>query len=106
MAKRRNLSPDFKAKVALAAIRGDGTVAELAAQFKLHPNMITKWKREALDVSHQPRPLQAHVAGLSVQVHANCVVVRPAICEARSEAIWPCSSPHGKTKRQAWAPAG
>ena len=49
MAKRRNFSPDFKAKVALAAIRGDGTVAELAAQFKLHPNMITKWKREALE---------------------------------------------------------
>lgn len=49
MAKRRNFSPEFKAKVALAAIRGDGTVAELAAQFKVHPNMITKWKREALE---------------------------------------------------------
>ena len=49
MAKRRNFSADVKAKVALAAMRGDGTVAELAAQFKIHPNMITKWKREALD---------------------------------------------------------
>ena len=49
MAKRRNFSADFKAKVALAAMRGDGTMAELAARFKIHPNMITKWKREALD---------------------------------------------------------
>ena|SRR3712207_2045895 len=49
MAKRRNFSPEFKAKVALAAIRGDGTTAELAAQYKVHPNMIAKWKREALD---------------------------------------------------------
>ena len=49
MAKRRNVSADFKAKVALAALRGDGTMAELAAQFKIHPNMIAKWKRDALD---------------------------------------------------------
>ena len=49
MAKRRNFSADFKAKVALAALRSDGTMAELAARFKIHPNMITKWKRDALD---------------------------------------------------------
>ena len=49
MAKRRNFSADFKAKVALAAMRGDGTMAELAARYKIHPNMITKWKRDALD---------------------------------------------------------
>ena len=49
MAKRRNFSADFKAKVALAAMRGDGTMAELAARYKIHPNMITKWKRDARD---------------------------------------------------------
>ena len=48
MAKRRNFSTDFKAKVALAAIRGDGTMAELASRYDIHPNMITKWKRQAL----------------------------------------------------------
>lgn len=48
MAKRRNFSPDFKAKVALAAIRGDGTQAELAKRYQLHPNQIAQWKREAL----------------------------------------------------------
>ena len=35
--------------MALAAIRGDGTIAELASQYGVHPNMITKWKRAALD---------------------------------------------------------
>ena len=48
MAKRRNYSSEFKSKVALAAIRGDGTIAELSSQFKVHPNMITQWKRKAL----------------------------------------------------------
>jgi transposase-like protein len=41
---RRNHSPVFKAKVALAAIRGDKTLAELAQQFDVHPNQITQWK--------------------------------------------------------------
>jgi transposase-like protein len=39
---RRNHSPAFKAKVALAAIRGDKTLAELAQQFDVHPNQIVK----------------------------------------------------------------
>jgi transposase len=49
MAKRRNYSSEFKSKVALAVIRGDGTVAELSSRYGVHPNMITKWKRQALD---------------------------------------------------------
>lgn len=49
MTKRKQYSAEFKAKVALAAIRGDGTVAELASRYQIHPNMISKWKRDALD---------------------------------------------------------
>ncbi len=48
MTKGKQYSPEFKSKVALAAIRGDGTTTELASHYKIHPNMITKWKREAL----------------------------------------------------------
>ena len=41
---RRNHSPQVKAKVALEALRGEHTLAELAAQFDVHPNQITQWK--------------------------------------------------------------
>ena len=41
---RRNHSPALKAKVALAAIRGEQTLAELAQQFDVHPNQIKPWK--------------------------------------------------------------
>jgi transposase-like protein len=46
--KRRNHSPEFKAKVALAAAKGDKTLSELAQQFSLHANQITTWKQELL----------------------------------------------------------
>ena len=43
---RRNHSPAFKAKVALAAIKGDRTLAQLSEQFDVHPNQITTWKAQ------------------------------------------------------------
>ena len=46
---RRNHTPGFKAKVALAAIKGDKTLAELAQFFDVHPNQITTWKAQLLD---------------------------------------------------------
>ena len=41
---RRNHTPAFKAKVAVAAIKGDRTLAQLSEQFDVHPNQITSWK--------------------------------------------------------------
>jgi len=43
---RRNHSAAFKAKVALAAIKGERTIAQLADQFDVHPNRITTWKAQ------------------------------------------------------------
>ena len=49
MKTRRRFSAEFKAKVALEAIRGERTVSELAAKHQLHPNQITQWKRQAIE---------------------------------------------------------
>jgi transposase-like protein len=46
---RRRFSDPFKAKVALEAIKGVSTVAELASRHKVHSNQITQWKKQALD---------------------------------------------------------
>ena len=43
---RRNHSAAFKAKVALAAVKGDRTIAQLAEHFDVHPNQITAWKSQ------------------------------------------------------------
>ena len=45
---RRNHGATFKAQVALAAVKGDKTLAELAEQFSVHPTQITEWKQQLL----------------------------------------------------------
>ena len=49
MTKRRNFSDKFKASVALAALRGDKTVQEIAAKRQLHPTQVSMWKRQAIE---------------------------------------------------------
>ena len=48
MSKRKNHSGAFKAKVSLEALRGEKTLSELSSKFGVHPNLITKWKRDAI----------------------------------------------------------
>lgn len=47
--KRRRLDSGLKAKVALAAVRGDRTIAQLASQFGVHGNQVSAWKRKLLE---------------------------------------------------------
>jgi transposase len=51
--KRRNHSPEFKAKVALASIKGDETLSELAQRFGINANLIVKWKKQLLEQSSE-----------------------------------------------------
>ena len=49
MKTRRRFTAEFKAKVALEAIQGHRTVAELGKRHELHPNLIAQWKRQAIE---------------------------------------------------------
>ena len=49
MSKRRRFTADFKARVALDALRGDKTIQEIAARHKVHPNQVGAWKKQALE---------------------------------------------------------
>jgi transposase-like protein len=47
--KRKQYSPQFKAKVALEDVRGEKTLSELSSQYKVHPTIINNWKRQLLE---------------------------------------------------------
>ncbi len=49
MMTRRRFTADFKARVALEALRGDKTIQEIAVRHKVHPNQVSAWKRQAVD---------------------------------------------------------
>jgi transposase-like protein len=53
----------FKAKVALAAIKGDRTIAELASEFGVHPNQIYNWKKQLLDGAGECFRVRQHDRG-------------------------------------------
>ena len=64
MSKRKQHAPEFKAKVALEALKGEATVSELASRFGVHPTMINQWKRALLDgasgICTRGRPDRTH----------------------------------------------
>ena len=49
MRKRRRFTAEFKARVALEALRGDKTIQEIAAKHQVHPNQVSAWKRRAVE---------------------------------------------------------
>ena len=80
--KRRNHSASFKAKVAVAAVRGEKTLAELAQQYDVHPNQIQDWRGRLVgsaerlfergagrdnDTEHQVKELHAKIGQLTME---------------------------------------
>ena len=51
--KRRNHSPEFKSKVALAAVKGDQTLSELSRQYGINSNLIVKWEKQLIEQSSE-----------------------------------------------------
>jgi putative transposase len=47
--KRKRHSPEFKAKIALLALKGEQGVNEIASQHQIHPGQVTQWKKQALE---------------------------------------------------------
>jgi hypothetical protein len=75
MAKRRQFSSQFKAKVALEALRGELTVAQIATKCDVHPNMIAGWKRRLFKHVLGCRHLLSHRAnGIEIQVYCAIIV--------------------------------
>lgn len=75
MTKRRKFSTSFKKQVALAALRGDKTIQELAAHHRLHPNQISQWKRQAVDgldgiFAGKPERAARNIEGEIKELHA------------------------------------
>jgi putative transposase len=51
--QRRNFSAEFKARIALEAIKGQRTIQEIAAHYEVHPNQVTTWKRQVIEALPQ-----------------------------------------------------
>ena len=96
---RRNHTPAFKAKVALAALKGEKTLTELAQLFDVHPNQITTWKGQLLEgaagvfgggASSQTAP-SVDLKSLHAKIGELALENDPR--SSRGQAFWPVRSP-------------
>jgi hypothetical protein len=88
MRTRRRFSGEFKAKVALEAIQGHQTVAELATKVEVHPTQIAAWKREAIEkLAKVTQPWSAiRILGFRPRFMVD-LVLSPARCSAKSRSV-------------------
>lgn len=70
MAKKRQYrTAELKARIALAALKGDKTIQELAAHYEVHPNLITEWKKQALDILAEGFSRRKHQTDAAAEAH-------------------------------------
>ena len=84
--KRRQYEAGLKARVALAALKNDKTIAEVAALFQVHPNMVTKWKQRAL--AELPRIFSEHPAQEVAEASATEQRLYEQIGRLKVEVYW------------------
>ena len=84
--KRRQHSGEFKARVALAAIRGEKTVNELASEYGVHPVQISQWKRAVQDEA--PRLLSSHRGRRAKEEEALKAMLYQQIGQLKVEVDW------------------
>jgi len=87
---RRNYSLAFKAKVALAAVKGEKTLAELAQQYDVHPNLITHWRAKLLESAADVFSVEQSAPEPAVDVKVLHTMIaswrgRTIFCQVRSE---------------------
>jgi len=77
---RRKHSPAFKAKVAMAALSGDKTLAQLAQEFEVHPNQITDWKRQLTERAAEVFGKSPESASPAVDLQSGQSIYRQGVC--------------------------
>ena len=83
---RTKHSPAFKAKVALAALREQESVAELARRYKIHANVVYKWKRQLLDNAAQSFET-AHIDGVAAEREDVLLVPHTNVCTIQPQQV-------------------
>jgi transposase-like protein len=84
--KRRQYEAELKARVALAALKGDKTINEIAGLFEVHPNLVTLWKKRAL--TELPRVFSEQAARGASDVEANETRLYEQIGRLKVELDW------------------
>lgn len=84
--KRRQYEAELKARVALAALKGDKTINEIAALFEIHPNLVTQWRKRAL--AELPRVFSEKVAKDVADVEAKETRLYEQIGRLKVELDW------------------
>ena len=84
--KRRQYEAELKARVALAALKGDKTINEIATLFEIHPNLVSLWRKRAL--TELPRVFSEKASGDAADIAAKETQLYEQIGRLKAELDW------------------